>query len=68
MAFGFKSGEPLDPRIGSWEITHSTKYRDGRPKDEMRFPLTKCKDVCTKCDDDPENLKPDSCGWTNLEM
>jgi hypothetical protein len=67
LAFGFSSRMDLDPKIGTWEIKHVTRLNDGSPKTDKVFPLTRCKDVCEKCEDDPENKLPDSCGWTSKD-
>jgi len=44
MAFGFKSGKPLDPRIGKWAIQYIKKNQETSVKEPIS--LQKCIDVC----------------------
>ena len=51
LAFGFNSGESLDPSIGTWEISHKTtkKTKDENGKEvkerkEEKFDVKRCTD------------------------
>jgi len=61
MAFGLKSGKPLDPRIGSWSIQYIIK-KLGEMAIVEDQPLTLCGTVCDKNEDEF-----DSCGWKHAE-
>ena len=62
MAFGFRDGKDLDPRIGSWKVEHVTKKK-GEKKVSVEIPLARCKEVCEKCDENEH----DTCGWSKTD-
>jgi hypothetical protein len=47
MAFGFRDGKDLNPRIGSWKVEYITKKGE-KTVSAVEIPLKRCKEVCDK--------------------